>query len=137
MLNQTEVNAFETKENSHWDYGLKVLICALLEMLYRDLVGYVNNPIKKEVEFRKYNYNTKYLLDFWENDAFFFFAYLYGESKARKIIEKISWQIEKAKKIYQSVINYTIYPAFNVKFGENYIKRTDISQKEEAKVVED
>jgi hypothetical protein len=71
MLNQTEVNAFETKENSHWDYGLKVLICTLLEMLYRDLVGYVNNPIKKEVEFRKYNYNTKYLLDFWENDAFF------------------------------------------------------------------
>lgn len=90
------------------DYNLRILVCVILESFYKDLQEYIKYPYRVERVFYSYGYRVQYLIDFWEKDAELFFAFLYGKEKAKKLMEKLLPQINKAKEIYQESAEYAV-----------------------------
>lgn len=99
---------FKERYELSGDYNLRVLICVILESFYKDLQDYIKNPYKTERIFYTYGFRVQYLIDFWENDAELFFVFLFGKEKAKKIIERLSAQINQAKEIYKESMEYAI-----------------------------
>lgn len=91
---------YTVKRDNSAGKGFRQLIATLVWMYFKDLKNYLKNPELTTKFFTRTNNHPEHLIEFWEKDAYVFLQFLYGSIIAKKILEKITPQIEQAKRIF-------------------------------------
>lgn len=103
---------YTVKRDNSAGKGFRQLIATLVWMYFKDLKNYLKNPELTTKFFARTNNHPEYLIEFWEKDAYVFLQFLYGSVIAKKILKKITPQIEQAKRIFseQNVLFFCSTP---------------------------
>lgn len=89
------------------DYnGVKKLISHLIGFYFKDLKNFVKDPVTTNRYLQMYNESPESLINFWKTDAECFLCFLFGSTRAKKImIQIVSPMIKEAQIVLQ---NYTV-----------------------------
>lgn len=90
---------------------IRHIIATLLLLHAKDVEDFINKPLFRVNFYIINGYHPQCMVDFWEQDAFVFLTYLYGDVIAQRMLDKFKPKIEEAKKILSE--QSFLFPAYN------------------------